>query len=210
MRSVAIVRLHAHVDPAEEQAPRRDRPRGRLRRRRLLPRDRARDRPARPGRDRDRRCLSDAAPARARRAPPAGPAAGRAALHAVLGRADQRRAVSRPECPRLRPRRRRPRDPGARAPRGATPRDRLRHGRGPSTDVSIVDEKPLERAFESSVGGVRVKAPMLRIHTVAAAAARSAASTAAVSPSAPRAPAPIPVPSVMPGGMSPASCAAAR
>jgi 5-oxoprolinase (ATP-hydrolysing) len=39
---------------------------------------------------------------------------------------------------------------------------------GTSTDVSIVDEKPLERAFESSVGGVRVKAPMLRIHTVAA------------------------------------------
>jgi len=39
---------------------------------------------------------------------------------------------------------------------------------GTSTDVSLVDEGPLERAFESAVGGVRVKAPMLRIHTVAA------------------------------------------
>ena len=39
---------------------------------------------------------------------------------------------------------------------------------GTSTDVSIVDEAPLERSFESVVGGVRVKAPMLRIHTVAA------------------------------------------
>ncbi len=39
---------------------------------------------------------------------------------------------------------------------------------GTSTDVSLVDDAPLERAFESEVGGVRVKAPMLRIHTVAA------------------------------------------
>ncbi len=39
---------------------------------------------------------------------------------------------------------------------------------GTSTDVSLVDDGPLERVFESVVGGVRVKAPMLRIHTVAA------------------------------------------
>ncbi|MEZ4278032.1 MAG: hydantoinase B/oxoprolinase family protein [Myxococcota bacterium] len=39
---------------------------------------------------------------------------------------------------------------------------------GTSTDVSLVDDAPLERSFESVVGGVRVKAPMLRIHTVAA------------------------------------------
>ncbi len=39
---------------------------------------------------------------------------------------------------------------------------------GTSTDVSLVDDAPLERSFESRVGGVRVKAPMLRIHTVAA------------------------------------------
>lgn len=39
---------------------------------------------------------------------------------------------------------------------------------GTSTDVSLVDGDRLERSFESTVGGVRVKAPMLRIHTVAA------------------------------------------
>lgn len=38
---------------------------------------------------------------------------------------------------------------------------------GTSTDVSLIGQR-LERAFESEVGGVRVKAPMLRIHTVAA------------------------------------------
>ena len=43
---------------------------------------------------------------------------------------------------------------------------------GTSTDVSLIRDcggaSGLERAFESVVGGVRVKAPMLRIHTVAA------------------------------------------
>ncbi len=42
---------------------------------------------------------------------------------------------------------------------------------GTSTDVSVVSVVAgdrLERSFESEVGGVRVKAPMLRIHTVAA------------------------------------------
>jgi 5-oxoprolinase (ATP-hydrolysing) len=39
---------------------------------------------------------------------------------------------------------------------------------GTSTDVSLIAGSSLERAFESEVGGVRVKAPMLRIHTVAA------------------------------------------
>ncbi|MCB9726556.1 MAG: hydantoinase B/oxoprolinase family protein [Spirochaetaceae bacterium] len=39
---------------------------------------------------------------------------------------------------------------------------------GTSTDVSLVEGDRLDRAFESEVGGVRVKAPMLRIHTVAA------------------------------------------
>jgi 5-oxoprolinase (ATP-hydrolysing) len=39
---------------------------------------------------------------------------------------------------------------------------------GTSTDVSLISGNALERAFESEVGGVRVKAPMLRIHTVAA------------------------------------------
>ncbi len=39
---------------------------------------------------------------------------------------------------------------------------------GTSTDVSLIQGGEIERAFESSVGGVRVKAPMLRIHTVAA------------------------------------------
>jgi 5-oxoprolinase (ATP-hydrolysing) len=39
---------------------------------------------------------------------------------------------------------------------------------GTSTDVSLVAGDDLDRAFESEVGGVRVKSPMLRIHTVAA------------------------------------------
>ncbi len=39
---------------------------------------------------------------------------------------------------------------------------------GTSTDVSLISGEHLDRAFESEVGGVRVKAPMLRIHTVAA------------------------------------------
>ena len=39
---------------------------------------------------------------------------------------------------------------------------------GTSTDVSLIEGTRLDRAFESEVGGVRVKAPMLRIHTVAA------------------------------------------
>jgi len=39
---------------------------------------------------------------------------------------------------------------------------------GTSTDVSLIVDGEVERAFETVVGGVRVKAPMLRIHTVAA------------------------------------------
>ncbi len=39
---------------------------------------------------------------------------------------------------------------------------------GTSTDVSMILDGEVERSFESRVGGVRVKAPMLRIHTVAA------------------------------------------
>jgi 5-oxoprolinase (ATP-hydrolysing) len=39
---------------------------------------------------------------------------------------------------------------------------------GTSTDVSLVVDGETERAFESVVAGVRVRAPMLRIHTVAA------------------------------------------
>jgi 5-oxoprolinase (ATP-hydrolysing) len=39
---------------------------------------------------------------------------------------------------------------------------------GTSTDVSLLEAGNLQRSFETLVGGVRVKAPMLRIHTVAA------------------------------------------
>jgi 5-oxoprolinase (ATP-hydrolysing) len=39
---------------------------------------------------------------------------------------------------------------------------------GTSTDVSLIEAGDLPRSFETVVGGVRVKAPMLRIHTVAA------------------------------------------
>ena len=39
---------------------------------------------------------------------------------------------------------------------------------GTSTDVSLVVRGEVERSFETLVGGVRVKGPMLRIHTVAA------------------------------------------
>ncbi len=39
---------------------------------------------------------------------------------------------------------------------------------GTSTDVSLIEDGEVERAFETVVGGIRVKAPMMRIHTVAA------------------------------------------
>lgn len=39
---------------------------------------------------------------------------------------------------------------------------------GTSTDVSLIREGELERAFETEVAGVRLRTPMLRIHTVAA------------------------------------------
>jgi len=39
---------------------------------------------------------------------------------------------------------------------------------GTSTDVSLVVDGEVPRSFESEVGGIRVKAPMLRVHTVAA------------------------------------------
>jgi 5-oxoprolinase (ATP-hydrolysing) len=39
---------------------------------------------------------------------------------------------------------------------------------GTSTDVSLIAGDRLDRAYETEVGGVRVKSPMLRIHTVAA------------------------------------------
>ncbi len=39
---------------------------------------------------------------------------------------------------------------------------------GTSTDVSLIDGDELERGFETVVAGIRVRAPMLRIHTVAA------------------------------------------
>jgi len=39
---------------------------------------------------------------------------------------------------------------------------------GTSTDVSLVVDGETDRAFETSVAGIRVRAPMLRIHTVAA------------------------------------------
>jgi len=39
---------------------------------------------------------------------------------------------------------------------------------GTSTDVSLLEAGELVRSFETVVGGVRVRAPMLRVHTVAA------------------------------------------
>jgi 5-oxoprolinase (ATP-hydrolysing) len=39
---------------------------------------------------------------------------------------------------------------------------------GTSTDVSLLRDGEVDRAFETEVAGVRVRAPMLRIHTVAA------------------------------------------
>jgi len=39
---------------------------------------------------------------------------------------------------------------------------------GTSTDVSLVVDGETDRSFETVVGGIRVRAPMLRIHTVAA------------------------------------------
>ena len=64
---------------------------------------------------------------------------------------------------------------------------------GTSTDVAHFDGQ-FERAFETEVAGVRMRAPMMKIHTVAAGAARSSHSTARAFASAPLPPAPIPDP----------------
>ncbi len=167
LRSAAIVRLHAHVDPAEEQAlaaiarevgfddvvcsHETVREIGLLARGEtaiadayLTPRLREhveRLQQALPRAElrfmQSSGGLTSAARFRAPNALVSGPAGGVLATRALAQRAGRPRAIGF--------------DMG-----------------GTSTDVSIVDSNPLERAFESSVGGVRVKAPMLRIHTVAA------------------------------------------
>jgi 5-oxoprolinase (ATP-hydrolysing) len=39
---------------------------------------------------------------------------------------------------------------------------------GTSSDVSLIEDGEVDRSFETVIGGIRVKAPMMRIHTVAA------------------------------------------
>ncbi len=62
---------------------------------------------------------------------------------------------------------------------------------GTSTDVAHFDGS-YERAFETEVAGVRMRAPMMLIHTVAAGEDRSCISTASASAAGRTAPAPIP------------------
>ena len=64
---------------------------------------------------------------------------------------------------------------------------------GTSTDVSHYAGE-LERAFETEVAGVRMRAPMMRIHTVAAGGGSILHYEAGASPSGPIPPAPIPAP----------------
>jgi 5-oxoprolinase (ATP-hydrolysing) len=72
---------------------------------------------------------------------------------------------------------------------------------GTSTDVSHYAGE-FERAFETQVAGVRMRAPMMSIHTVAAGGGSILTSTARGFASGPRAPAPTPA--------RPATGAAAR
>ena len=94
----------------------------------------------------------------------------RAVLHAVVGRARPRRTSSRartPSCPG-RPaassawcaRRSRPGTTASSASTWAAPR--------PTCRTSAVARGEFERAFETQVAGVRMRAPMMSIHTVAA------------------------------------------
>ena len=62
---------------------------------------------------------------------------------------------------------------------------------GTSTDVSHFDGE-YERAFETEVAGVRMRAPMMRIHTVAAGGGSILNYSRAAFRSAPIRPAPIP------------------
>ena len=153
--------------PALEREIGGARARGRLRRTSCCSHEvAARDRLARARRDRRRRRLPDAAPARLRRARCARELPGsRLALHAVERRAHRRRALPRPE-----------RDPlgagGRCASRTRTSRARSDATRaigfdmgGTSTDVSRVDatDGELERALtRREIAGVRVSAPMMR------------------------------------------------
>ena len=87
-------------------------------------------------------------------------------VHDVLRRAHRRRAVPGQGRDPLRPGRRRGRHGGDR-PRGRFNRLIGFDMGGTSTDVSHYDGE-YERAFETEVAGVRMRAPMMLIHTVAA------------------------------------------
>jgi 5-oxoprolinase (ATP-hydrolysing) len=140
---------------------------------------------ARAGDHRGRR-LSHAAPARPCRGAARDAARRGAALHAVVGRAHRRGALPRAERAALGPGRRRGRRDRRGGARGFVRAVGFDMG-GTSTDVSLLEAGELLRSFETVVGGVRVRAPMLRVHTVARAADRCAASTASASRWAPRA-----------------------
>jgi 5-oxoprolinase (ATP-hydrolysing) len=95
------------------------------------------------------------------------PARRAADVHDVLGRADRRRPLSRartPSCPA------RPAAWSAWRDRRGSPASSKVIGfdmGGTSTDVAHFDGE-YERAFDTEVAGVRMRAPMMRIHTVAA------------------------------------------
>ena len=88
-------------------------------------------------------------------------------VHDVVRRAHRRRAVPGQGRDPLRPRRRRGRHGARPAARPASTNLIGFDMGGTSTDVSHYDGE-YERAFETEVAGVRMRAPMMLIHTVAA------------------------------------------
>ena len=88
-------------------------------------------------------------------------------VHAVLGRADRRRPVPGQGRDPLRTGRRRRRRGRDRARSPASARSSASTWAAPRPTSRIIDGD-FERAFETEVAGVRMRAPMMRIHTVAA------------------------------------------
>ena len=88
-------------------------------------------------------------------------------VHDVIRRTDRRRAVPGQGCDSLRSGRRRCRHGGNRRGKRALQKLIGFDMGGTSTDVSHFDGE-YERAFETEVAGVRMRAPMMLIHTVAA------------------------------------------
>ena len=112
-------------------------------------------------------------------------------VHDVLRRPDRRRSLPGQGCDAVRPGRRRRRHGRDRASSPASTRSSASTWAAPRPTSPHYDGD-YERAFDTEVAGVRVRAPMMRIHTVAAGGGSILHFEPAASASARIRPAPIP------------------